>query len=97
MDSGETKQPLLEVGAFLATPGALRLLMLAGVEPQELLRRYVTGDWFEMDAEDQLTNHEAVKHGARIFSAYKVSPTERVWVITEHDRSVTTILKPEEC
>lgn len=89
-------EPLFELGAIVATPGALRLMLMNGVDPQALLRRHVTGDWSEMDAEDQATNHEAIKHGARIFSAYRVSPSHRIWVITESDRSATTLLKPNE-
>jgi hypothetical protein len=87
---------LFELGMVVATPGALRLMLLTNVQPQTLLHRHVTGDWSEMDAEDQAANNEAVRHGLRIFSAYRVSPTERVWVLTEWDRSVTTFLKPSE-
>lgn len=87
---------LFELGMIVATPGAIRLMLLSSVQPQTLLRRHVTGDWSEMDPEDQAINREAVKHGNRIFSAYRVSPTERIWLITEWDRSVTTFLKPTE-
>lgn len=87
---------LFELGMVLATPGAIRLMLLNNIPPQDLLKRHVTGDWSEMDAEDQTTNHEAIKHGARIFSAYRVSPTHRIWVITESDRWATTLLRPED-
>ena len=89
-------EPLFKLGMVVATPGALRLMLLTNVQPQTLLRRHVTGDWSEMDAEDQAANNEAVQHGLRIFSAYRVSPTERIWCITESDRSATTFLKPSE-
>ena len=89
-------EPLFELGAIVATPGALRVMLTNGVQPQDLLERHVTSDWSEMDADDQATNHEAIKHGARIFSAYRVSPTHRIWVITESDRSATTLLRPED-
>ena len=87
---------LFEIGMVLATPGAIRLMLLNNVQPQHLLKRHVTGDWSEMDMEDQATNHEAIKYGARIFSAYRVSPTHRIWVITESDRWATTLLRPED-
>lgn len=87
---------LFELGMVVATPGAIRLMLLNNVQPQALLKRHVTGDWAEMDAEDQAANHEAVKHGNRIFSAFRVSPTDWVWCITEWDRSATTFLKPSE-
>lgn len=89
-------EQLFELGAIVATPGALRLMLTNGVQPQDLLKRHVTGDWSEMDADDQATNHEAIKHGARIFSAYRVSPSTRILAITESDRSVTTFLRPED-
>ena len=55
----------------------------------------MSGDWTEMDKDDQQSNREAVIEGSRIFSAYTIQGT-KFWVITEADRSSTTILLPSE-
>lgn len=61
----------------------------------DLLERHRTGDWGNLDAEDAAANDAAVKHGGRLLSSYKVGE-EVVWIITESDRSVTTLLLPED-
>jgi len=73
----------------------LKLLTEARAHPFDLLARHATGDWGELCAFDRRQNEIGLREGYRIFSSYEV-PTERVWVITEADRSVTTILLPEE-
>ncbi|MDG0853374.1 hypothetical protein [Roseateles puraquae] len=91
-----------KLGALAATPGALAALQQLGVEPMELIVRHVTGDFGELDAEDRTSNETAIAHGLRVFSAYTVrDPNDvgkmhRFWVITEADRSVTTVLTPSE-
>lgn len=61
------------------------------------LERFKAGDWGDMDEEDKRTNDEAVRIGERIFAAYIYPKTkEKIWIITERDRSTTTILFPEE-
>jgi hypothetical protein len=67
----------------------------AGIGPFALLGRHVRGDWGDLDDEDKQRNDEALTLGSRIFSAYLVEGV-KFWVITEADRSVTTILLPEE-
>lgn len=57
--------------------------------------RHATGDWGDMCEEDKAYNDEALANGERIFSAYKNGDT-KIWIITEWDRSATTILFPEE-
>ena len=79
----------------MATPGALRLLMDAGEDPFGYLARHASGDWGELDARDRRENERSLKHGWRLLSSYPVGD-ERIWIITEADRSVTTILLPEE-
>lgn len=62
-----------------------------------MLQRHVTGDWAELSEHDRLLNQRAVQDGeARIFSAYALAPGLVIWVITEADRSSTTLLLPEE-
>lgn len=88
---------LFPLGRTVATPGALNELQRAGVLPVTLLARHQCGDWGVVDAEDQATNNRAVKAGTRILSAYEIGPdNKRIWVISEWDRSVTTILMPAE-
>ena len=60
------------------------------------LSRHVTGDWGTVGDEDKKLNDAAVKDGTRILSAYQTSAGEKLWVITEADRSSTTILLPDE-
>jgi hypothetical protein len=85
----------LPLGRVLATPGALQLLMETGGHPFDLLARHATGDWGELCAFDRRQNQVALREGYRVLSCYPIG-TERVWIITEADRSITTILLPEE-
>lgn len=86
-----------ELGQVVATPGAIRLLSEQSVNPALLLLRHQLGDWGDLDHEDKCANDVAVRTGERIFSAYNVPDKEhRIWVITEWDRSVTTLLLPSE-
>jgi hypothetical protein len=86
-----------ELGRILATPGALRVMKEAGESPLKLLRRHVHGDFGDLHDDDDLRANElAIRQGMRVLSAYVLSTEERVWIITEADRSSTTILTPEE-
>ena len=85
----------LPLGRVVATPGALKLLMESRVHPFNYLARHAAGDWGDLCVFDRRQNQIALREGYRIFSSYAVS-AESVWVITEADRSVTTILLPEE-
>jgi hypothetical protein len=68
----------------------------AGQLPAEFLDRHVNGDWGDVPEEDRQENEFSVEHGFRILSAYTTSAGEKIWIITEADRSATTILLPEE-
>ena len=59
------------------------------------LGRHQSGDWGDVDEEDKQTNNDALKYGDRVLSAYTVDDT-KLWIITEWDRSVTTVLFPSE-
>ncbi len=83
------------LGRVVATPGALGLLGEAGISPLSLLRRHASGDWGEVPKADARENERSVRHGWRILSSYPVGEG-RVWILTEADRSATTILRPEE-
>lgn len=77
------------------TPGALDRLTNAGLAPQTILDRHYSCDWAELDPHDQQQNVWALANDERIFSRYTIQE-QRFWVITERDRSVTTILLPSE-
>jgi hypothetical protein len=64
--------------------------------PAEFLDRHVNGDWGDVPEEDKQENAFSVEHGFRILSAYTTSAGETIWIITEADRSYTTILLPSE-
>jgi hypothetical protein len=89
-------EPLFPLGCIVATPGALDALARANQSPQEFLNRHVTGDWGELGDEDKAENNYSLKHGFRILSSYRTAAGAKLWVITEADRSVTTLLLPEE-
>ena len=89
-------EPLFTLGRMMITPGALEKLEAADQDLSGLLKRHTAGDWAEMDKSDQMENANSVERGGRIFSAYTLKTGDRVWVITECDRSVTTILLPSE-
>lgn len=87
---------LFELGQVVGTPGVLEALAEAGVSVASLLDRHACGDWGNISDEDALLNREAVTAGERILSAYQVNSELRIWVLTEHDRTVTTVLLPDE-
>ena len=91
----ETK-PLFRLGLLLATPGAVKALKAAQQDPFVLVNRHQSGDWGELVEADKKENEFAVKHGFRIMSRYRLSTGEVLWVITEWDRSATTLLLPGE-
>jgi hypothetical protein len=91
--------PLFDLGRVVATPGALELLASAGESPAHLLERHASGDWGEVPPEDARENERSLKYGWRLMSSYLVGSEadgERVWVITEADRSSTCLLLPSE-
>ena len=90
------REPLFDLGQVVATPGALRALERADESPFAYLERHVTGDWGDLVEEDRQENELALKSGFRLFSAYRLDDETRIWIITEHDRSVTTLLLPSE-
>jgi hypothetical protein len=90
------KKPLFDLGQLVATPGALTVLEKAGQNPMEFLSRHVTGDWGEIPEEDRLENQFSLEKGFRLLSSYRTTVGDRLWVITEWNRSHTTLLLPEE-
>ena len=67
------------------------------VDLSSYLRRHHCGDWGEeLCAEDKQANEDALIHGTRLLSCYRTPAGARLYIITEHDRSISTILLPEE-
>lgn len=87
----KTKFPL---GRIVATPNALSVI--PNDEIVSALGRHSRGDWGTLDAGDLKANDQALLYGGRLFSAYHTSQNIKFWIITEHDRSVTTVLLPED-
>ena len=87
---------LFSLGQVVATPGALAALEEADQHPFVFLSRHVSGDWGNLVAEDKEENQRALEHGNRIFRSYLTAKNTKIWVITEWDRSVTTLLLPSE-
>jgi len=83
-------------GYLTTTPGALEVLEDAKQSPMEFVQRHLAGDFGEVCAEDAAENELSIKKGFRILSAYRTNKGVRIWVITESDRSATTILLPSE-
>lgn len=90
------RMPMFALGQLVATPAALSLLEACGKQPFHYLAKHVSGDWGDTCAEDCKTNEQALQSGARIMSAYTLPDGEKIWIITEADRSSTTILMPSE-
>src|SRR5436309_2596409 len=92
----ETIHCKFPLGKLAATPGALEAIERAGQTPIEFLRRHASCDWGEVGPEDAQENERSLREGFRLLSAYTTKLEDRLWIITEADRSVTTILLPEE-
>jgi len=87
-------QAKFSLGQIVATPH-----VLTAVHSEEILKalsRHVRGDWGTLDAEDLQSNERALRFGGRLFSSYHSSQNVKFWIITECDRSVTTVLLPED-
>lgn len=91
----EKVKKLFDLGQVVCTPGALHVMDEMEVDPVNLLLRHSTGEWGDLDPHDVKVNEQAVTHGDRIMSSYNLG-TGKIWIITEWDRSVTTILLPED-
>ena len=89
-------EPLFSLGRVVATPGALRALEEAGQETVDFLDRHACGNWGVVPEEDWALNDEALRHRSRLLSSYRLASGDKLWIITEADRSATTLLLPSE-
>lgn len=97
----QNSRPLFPLGRVVMTANLKAKLQEANAACWEaeliiLISRHVSGDWGDLDEDDQRQNGLALDRGFRIFSAYQTGTNVKIWVITEADRSVTTVLLPED-
>jgi hypothetical protein len=90
------RQPLFDLGQLVATPGALAALEKTGQSAMELLSRHVSGDWGDLSEDDKQENQLSLSIGRRLMSSYQTYANDTIWIITEFDRSLTTLLLPSE-
>ena len=88
--------PLFTLGHLVATRASLEALAGVNEDPLRFLARHAIGDWGEIDDEDRRENERSLANGCRLLSAYTLRDGTRIWVLTEADRSSTTILLPGE-
>ena len=84
------------LGRLVATPGALAAIEASGDSLLTYLSRHESGVWGEVDEHDRKENELSLEHGLRLMSVYSLSTRVKIWIITEADRSVTTLLLPSE-
>jgi hypothetical protein len=90
-------QPRFSSGQVIMTCGVEDLARQGRLNPALYLRRHLNGDWGDLSNHDKRQNNAALKSGEdRLFSSYQVNPDLKLWIITEWDRSVTTLLLPNE-
>jgi hypothetical protein len=89
-------RPKFRLGHLVATPGALDAFKEASVGFIPYVSRHLAGDWGDISKEDAAENELSLKEGFRLLSAYHLPDGCKIWIITEADRSATTILLPEE-
>lgn len=89
------RKPLFDLGQLVATPGALAALEKTGQNAMDFLSRHVRGDWGDLPKEDKDENQLSLEKGFRLLSSYRTT-AGTIWVITEADRSHTTLLLPDE-
>lgn len=90
---------LFSLGQCLITPGIKALMECTEFPIITLIHRHQSGDWGDLCPEDQQENEFALHNHLRIFSAYQLTfnnETIKIWIITEADRSATTVLLPSE-
>lgn len=94
--NGEFKM-LFELGQVVATQGAVSAIEENNIDMLSLLSRHSNGDWGNIPEEDKMENQRSLENGYRILSSYRLNEQgEKLWIITEADRSVTTLLLPDE-
>ena len=94
MSASKLPVAVFRLGKLVSTPNALRQLLQADI--LTALQRHQAGDWGDVDDHDRQANDQALTDETRLFSVYHTAAGIKFWVITEADRSVTTVLMPED-
>ncbi len=94
MHQFDDRRRAFALGQIVSTPGALE--HVPGDEIRTALRRHANCDWGDVDQQDWEENELSLREGCRLFSVYQASDGAKFWVITEADRSATTVLLPDE-
>ena len=84
------------LGQTFITPGAQEAFDIAGQTAIQFLRRHMSADWGEISEDDAHENELSLREGLRLLSSYRTAKGQKIWIITEADRSATTILLPSE-
>lgn len=92
----QTSVTRFALGQTFITPGAEEALQIAGQTAIEFLRRHMSCDWGELSEDDMAENELSLKQGFRLLSNYQTGKGQQLWIITEADRSATTVLLPSE-
>ena len=92
----QMRQGRLQLGRVVLTRAVNELVAEGGFNPMDLLRRHAAGDWGDISEDDRALNNTALIQEERVMSAYQVNNDLVVWIITEADRSVTTLLLPQD-
>jgi hypothetical protein len=89
-------RPKFALDQLAATPGAIEALEKRGQTPNYFLTRQAAGDWGDVDEEDWALNDQTLLDGSQVVSAYTLRTGMKIWVLTEADRTVTTLLLPSD-
>ena len=92
----QTSVTRFALGQTFITPGAEEALQIAGQTAIEFLRRHMSCDWGELSEDDVRENELSLEQGFRLLSNYQTGKGQQLWIITEADRSATTVLLPSE-
>jgi hypothetical protein len=92
----QTSVTRFALGQTFITPGAEEALQIAGQTELEFLRRHMSCDWGELSEDDLRENELSLEQGFRLLSNYRTGKGQQLWIITEADRSATTLLLPSE-
>jgi hypothetical protein len=87
-------ESVVSLGQIVATPNALK--HLTNEDVRTAIMRHQSGDWGDLDEHDRQENERSLQNGHRLLSVYHAQNGTKFWVITEADRSCTTVLLPED-
>jgi hypothetical protein len=88
--------PRFRLGLYCVTPEAAQVIEESGQEPTDFFSRHIRGDWGNVSAEECARNDAAITSGERLRSVYKTLLGKTIWIVTEGDRSKTTVMLAEE-